>query len=205
MNLEGEIFPLPEFRPMRVALRTTLCLAAIAASSACSAKPAASPAQAAVADSNAVTVPSTSIPVAAASAPADAKEYGKPLTLKESTPVSAILRDPKSYEGKRVLVQGPIVEVCAERGCWIRIANDKEFEALRFKVQDGVIVFPLSAKGKTVLAEGVISVKNLTREQAIAQAREIAKERGTLATFDPAKITGPVTDVVLTGDGARIW
>ena len=190
---------------MRVALRFTLGMVAFAASSACSAKPAAPPEQAVLSDSSAATMTSSRVPAAVASVPADAKEYGKALTLKETTLVSAILNDPKTYEGKRVLVQGPIVEVCAERGCWIRIASEKDFEAIRFKVQDGVIVFPLTAKGKTVLAEGIISVKNLTREQAIAQAREMAKERGTLASFDPAKITGPVTDVVLSGEGARIW
>ncbi len=189
---------------MRVTVRLTLSLAAVVVSTACAKKPAAPSAQVAVADSTAGT---TGAVVAAAgpAVPASAKEYGKVLTLKETTAVSAILKDPRSYEGRRVLVQGPIVEVCAERGCWIRIGGDQEFEALRFKVQDGVIVFPLSAKGKTVLAEGVISVKNLTRAQAIAQAREVAKERGTLATFDSTKIAGPVTDIVLTGEGARVW
>ena len=189
---------------MRVTLRFSLCLAALAASSACADKPATPSQKVAVADSGA----SAAAKVVAAEAkavPANAKDYGKALTLKETTAISAILKDPKTYEGKRVLVQGPIVEVCAERGCWIRIGSDKEFEALRFKVEDGVITFPLSAKGRTVLAEGVIAISHLTREQAITQAREMAKERGTLATFDPAKITGPVTDVMITGEGARVW
>ncbi len=132
------------------------------------------------------------------------KDYGKALTLKATTPISAILKDPKTYDGKRVQVEGLIVEVCEERGCWIRIASDKEFESIRFKVEDGIITFPMEAKGKLVVAEGVVSVKQLTREQAVAQAREAAKERGTLAKFDPARVKGPVTDVQLTGDGARI-
>ena len=62
----------------------------------------------------------------------------------------------------------------------------------------------MDARGKTVLAEGVVSVKTLTREQAIEQARMTAKERGALAQFDPSKIKGPVTDVELTGEGARV-
>lgn len=132
------------------------------------------------------------------------KDYGKPLTLKVKTPISSILRDPKAYEGKRVQVEGTIVEVCEERGCWIRIASDQEFEAIRFKVQDGVITFPMEAKGKLALAEGVVAITNLTREQAVEQAREMAKERGTLAKFDPSKIKGPVTDVQITGEGARV-
>jgi hypothetical protein len=133
-----------------------------------------------------------------------AKHYGKPFTLKEKTPISAILKDPKAFAGKRVQVEGVIVEVCAERGCWIRISSDKEFEAIRFKVEDGVITFPMDARGKTVLAEGVVSVKTLTREQVIEQARMTAKERGTLAQFDSTKIKSGATDIELTGEGARV-
>jgi len=141
---------------------------------------------------------------ASASLAQSTKDYGKPLTLMVKTPISSILKDPKAYEGKRVQVEGTIVEVCEERGCWIRIASDKEFEAIRFKVQDGVITFPMEAKGKVALAEGVVAITNLTREQAVEQAREMAKERGTLGSFDPSKIKGPVTDVQITGEGARV-
>ena len=132
------------------------------------------------------------------------KEYGKPLTLKVTTPISAILANPKAFEGKRVQVEGTIVEVCEERGCWIRIASDKEFEAIRFKVEDGVITFPMEAKGKLALAEGVVKITTLTKEQAIEQAKEMHKERGTMAKFDPSKYTGPVTDVQIAGDAARV-
>jgi hypothetical protein len=133
-----------------------------------------------------------------------AKDYGKPLTLKVTTPISSILKDPKAFEGKRVQVEGQIVEVCEERGCWIKIASDKPLESIRFKVEDGVIVFPLDARGKKALAEGVVKVRELTREQAVAQAKELAKERGTLKSFDESSIKGPVTDIQIMGDGARV-
>ena len=132
------------------------------------------------------------------------KEYGKPLTLKVTTPISAILANPKAFDGKRVQVEGAIVEVCAERGCYIMIASDKEFESIRFKVEDGVIVFPMEAKGKLALAEGVVKITTLTKEQAIEQAKEMHKERGTMAKFDPSRYTGPVTDVQIAGEGARV-
>jgi hypothetical protein len=141
---------------------------------------------------------------ASAVAAQDTRDFGKPLTLKVTTPISSILKDPKAFEGKRVQVQGLIVEVCQERGCWIKIASDKPFESIRFKVEDGVITFPAEARGKAVLAEGVVAVRTLTREQAIAQAKETAKERGTLASFDPATIKGPVTDIQINGEGARV-
>ena len=142
--------------------------------------------------------------LAATTAQAQAKVYGKPLTLKEKTPISAILKDPHAFHGKRVLVEGTIVEVCEERGCWINIASDKPFEKIRFKVDDGVIVFPLDAKGKKAIAEGVVQVNMLTKEQALAQAKEMHKERGTLAKFDSTKYLKGVMDVQIKGEGARV-
>lgn len=84
----------------------------------------------------------------------DAKKYGKDITSTEKVKVSEILGNPKNYEGKKVLVEGTVLNVCAKRGCWIELASDKEFESIRVKVKDGVIVFPMEAKGKTALVEG---------------------------------------------------
>ncbi len=142
--------------------------------------------------------------VVASTAQAQGKAYGKPLTLTEQTSISKILADPHAFHGKRVQVEGTIVEVCEERGCWINIASDKPFEKIRFKVDDGVIVFPLDAKGKRAIAEGVVQVSHLTKEQAQAQARELHKERGTLAKFDSTKYLKDVTDVQIKGEGARV-
>ena len=46
------------------------------------------------------------------------------------------------------------MNVCEKRGCWIELAGDKENTKIRVKVEDGVIVFPMEAKGKTALVEG---------------------------------------------------
>src|SRR5512137_2048093 len=112
------------------------------------------------------------------------KNYGKALTLTEVTKISAILAAPESFNGKRVLVEGDIVGVCPERGCWIKIASDKEFESLTFKVDDGVIIFPLDAKGKKARAEGVISVKTYTKEELLEAAKKHAEKEKT--PFDPS-------------------
>ncbi|MBI5471188.1 MAG: DUF4920 domain-containing protein [Ignavibacteriae bacterium] len=130
------------------------------------------------------------------------KNYGKKLTLKEKTKISDILAAPEKFSGKKVLVEGTVVDVCKERGCWIKLASDKEFESIRLKVDDGVIVFPMDAKGKSATAEGVVSVKTYSKEDLIKQGEMHAKEEGT--TFDPATITGPKTVVQIKGEGATI-
>ena len=141
---------------------------------------------------------------AAMSAPSDfvGTTYGEPLTLTSVTPVSAILDDPAAYIGQRVLVQGMVVAVCEEKGCWMDIASDREFEKVQVKVDDGVIVFPLSARGKQALVEGVVEELQLTEEQAIAEGKRKAEEHGE--TFDPTTIQGPQTIFRIRGSGAVI-
>jgi hypothetical protein len=130
------------------------------------------------------------------------KKYGKELTLKETTKISDIYASPDKFNGKRVQVKGPIVEVCEEMGCWIEIGSDKEFEALRFKVDDGVIVFPMTIKGSNATVEGVLSVTTLSVAEQIAQGQEMAKERKT--TFDPKTVKGPKVSIQIKGEGAIV-
>ncbi len=135
-------------------------------------------------------------------AAAGATTYGKPLTVKDATKVSDILAKPEQFDGKRVKIEGPVVDVCQTRGCWIKIGGDKDFESLTFKVDDGVIVFPMSARGKTALVEGVVSVTTQSVEEQKKHGEHMAKEQGK--AFDPASVKGPKTVILLKGEGAEI-
>jgi len=96
-----------------------------------------------------------------------------------------------------------VVAVCESRGCWMDIASDREFEKVQIKVDDGVIVFPLSARGSEALVEGVVEELQLTYEEALEEARHKAEEHGT--EFDPASVPqGPQTIYRIRGKGALI-
>jgi hypothetical protein len=131
---------------------------------------------------------------------AEAKKYGKPLTLKEEVKVSEILANPDQYAGKKVRVKGLVTDVCEERGCWIKIGADKQ--ELMFKVEDGVIAFPVSAKGGAVVAEGTVSKRVLTVEQQKAMCEKEAKALNKKADY--SKVVGPKTIVRIEGLGAEI-
>lgn len=88
---------------------------------------------------------------------AEEKKYGKEITLKEKTSVTSILAEPGKFEGKTVLVEGKILGVCKEKGCWLDIAGEKENEKIRIKAVEHEIVFPKEALGKTALIEGVFA------------------------------------------------
>jgi hypothetical protein len=106
------------------------------------------------------------------------KKFGTALTLKEVTKISDIYANPARFDGKRVQVEGPIVDVCAEMGCWLALGSDKEPQVLRFKVEDGVIVFPMSVKGMKAKVEGVLAV---------------------------TKGTGPEVSIQIKGEGAIVY
>lgn len=132
----------------------------------------------------------------------DGKKYGDGVTLKKATKISDILKNPKEYVGKKVMVSGTVVGVCEHKGCWIDIAGDKEFEKMKIKVNDGEIVFPLTAKGKQAMAEGTFEEINISKEQLIEMKKKQAEEHGT--KFDPASVKGPMTIYRIKGTGAVI-
>lgn len=131
-----------------------------------------------------------------------ATEYGQPLALGETTSVSSILDDADAYVGKAVKVEGMIVQVCATRGCWMEIASDREYERIRIKVDDGVMVFPLSARGKTARVEGKVEEISMSLEEARRFYAHQAEEKGS--SFDPESITAPVKLYQIRATGAVI-
>lgn len=132
----------------------------------------------------------------------DGDRYGKPLTMTELTRISEIEDASKSFVGKRVLVSGTVVEVCSTRGCWLDLASDTPFEKIKIKVTDGVIVFPMSARGHTAYVEGVVEELSFSKKEALEYQRHLARERGV--SFDPATVTGPETIYRIRALGAVI-
>lgn len=140
--------------------------------------------------------------VSCESAQFEGTHYGEAVTLTKTTQISEILDNPSDFLGERVLVEGTVVGVCENMGCWMDIASDREFEKIQIKVDDGVIIFPLSARGHEARVEGIVEELQLTEEEALEQARHMAEERNE--EFDPSTITGPQTIYRIRGIGAII-
>ncbi len=130
-------------------------------------------------------------------------KYGTALTLKDSTKVSDIFAQPGKFNGMRVRVQGKILDVCSMAGCWIAIGGDIESQTIRFKVDDGVIVFPMTIKGKTAAVEGVVAVAVLSEAEQIEQGEMEAKEKKT--TFDRKSVKGSKMSIQIKGEGAEVY
>ncbi len=133
---------------------------------------------------------------------AAAEDFGEPLELAESIRIADLLSSPDTYVGQLVRVEGLVDDVCPMKGCWIDILEEQSKETIRFKVQDDVIVFPVEAKGREVVAEGVVSKQEMDEEGARSWLAHQAEEKGE--AFDPESVSGPMTFYRIDGKGARI-
>ena len=130
------------------------------------------------------------------------QKLGQPLTEKESLTLTALYAKPDPLVGKIVQVKAKVTEVCQAMGCWMSL-SDTEGHTLRIKVDDGVIVFPKDSVGKMAIAEGKLEKQEMTRDQAVAAAKEEAEETGR--KFNPESIKSGKTVYQLAGTGAVIF
>lgn len=174
-------------------VRPLLLLALATAGTACDSSTASPPKSAKTSTS---TTPATPV------APAPGQSFGAGVKLTETTPVATLLADPKAHVGKTVRVEGQVVDVCPKRGCWMDLAGDAPGQKVRFKVVDGEMVFPVDAKGKHAVVEGVVAVNELTLEETKEYVAYQQKEYG--AEKDPASVTEPMVIVRIDGTGAQL-
>jgi len=113
------------------------------------------------------------------------QKLGDALKLEKATNVSTLLESPDSFIDERVQISGTIVDVCAHRGCWIEMSGDQPFQSIIVKVNDGEIVFPLTAKGHQANVEGIFEKLTLSDEQALKRKEMLMEESGK--SFDPEK------------------
>ena len=122
----------------------------------------------------------------------DAK-LGTGVSLKEATPIKALLETPAAFVGKTIRIDGVATAVCEEMGCWMAVApaDDPKGATVRLKVEDGVIVFPASAKGRKVSAEGVFEVVGKDEESKEAAGEHAKKDTKAQKEYQ-LKATGAV-------------
>ncbi len=126
---------------------------------------------------------------------AEPAKYGAGVTPSQPTPIASILESPGTFAGKTVRVEGTVTAVCAHEGCWMALSADgtPNGPTLRLKVDDGVVVFPVSAKGRRAAAEGV-----LERVGGTPDSHEAAAEHARPAPADLAE-TSRLWQVKATG------
>ncbi|MES2644349.1 MAG: DUF4920 domain-containing protein [Myxococcota bacterium] len=119
----------------------------------------------------------------APAAPAWHVALGETFTAAEIVPVDKVVADPAAWDGKDLVVEGVVKEVCQKKGCWHTIATSDATVNVMVKDKDYKIFLPKDAGGKKVLVKGTFAVAELPE----AEARHYAEDAGR----DPSTIVGP--------------
>ena len=132
--------------------------------------------------------------------------YGNMSKIQKVYGVDKLIDNKNDYMNSIVKVEGVIEEVCPMRGCWLQVVGENDYNKIRIKVKDGDIVFPLSSKGRKVVAEGQFSVLTLNEKQAKNWKKHLAAEKGI--KIDTASIVLTDSDYFeyrLNTNGAEIF
>lgn len=124
---------------------------------------------------------------------------GAPLSKKaEKVSLAKVMENPSKYAGKTVRVEGVIVRSCKMEGCWAELAPDANSKSVRVKMKDHGFFIPLQSAGFKARAEGIFTVKTLSKEQV----EHMIKDDG--AKFDNRNPDGTVTEVSFEATGVEL-
>jgi hypothetical protein len=122
------------------------------------------------------------------------EKLGTGVSLKDVTPIADVVKNPEAYVGKTIRIDGTATAVCQHMGCWMAVSENDKADAptVRLKVEDGVIVFPVSAKGKSVSAQGTFERIAAGDVEAKEAASEHAKHQTKATATYQLKATGAI-------------
>ena len=123
---------------------------------------------------------------------------GAPIGKAEKVSLAKVMKDPSKYAGKSVLVEGVIVRSCKKEGCWAELAPNAEAKSVRVSMKDHSFFIPLQSAGAVARAEGVFSVKTLTKEHV----DHLINDDG--AKFDNRNADGTVTEISFEASGIEL-
>jgi hypothetical protein len=126
------------------------------------------------------------------------ESYGVRLTSSdEAVAAMTVLHHPELYDGKVVLVEGTIAEVCPIKGCWIKVADGDRSMHVNFK--DYAIFLPKDSAGRTVRLHGQVAMREIPADEA----RHYLEDAGR--HDEAAKITGPARQLTMVADGVLLY
>ncbi len=112
--------------------------------------------------------------------------------------LAKVLKSPAKYAGKTVRVEGVIVRSCKMEGCWLELAPDANAKSVRVKMKDHAFFVPLDSAGAKAKAEGVFTVKTLSKEEV----KHLVEDDG--AKFDNINADGTVTEISFEATGVEL-
>ena len=97
----------------------------------------------------------------------------------QAVPLATVLASPAEYMKTPVVVEGVITNACERKGCWMQLkplpSTTSGDQNVRVTFKDYGFFVPLDSKGMKARAEGVTTVKKLSKQEADHLEEEGAK------------------------------
>lgn len=132
-------------------------------------------------------------------ADAAAVKRGEPIGDSQRVAFADVLKEPKKFAGKSVVIEGSVERVCQAEGCWMQIVPEAGAEAGAVRVTfDHKFAVPKDAARMKFRAEGTFSVKTLSKETV----EHLVKEDGAKIKANP---DGTADELAFLATGVELW
>lgn len=130
-----------------------------------------------------------------APSPAPAVALGEVFTAADVVPVDTLLAKSADWDGKPVVVEATVKEVCQKKGCWHTLATASPDVSVMVKDKEYKIFLPKDAAGKKVRVKGTFAIAEVPEDEA----RHYAEDAGR----DPSAIHGPQRTFAIDAEGVQ--
>ncbi len=124
--------------------------------------------------------------------------YGEKVTATGAVTLAEVAQKLPENGAVETKITAKVLEVCPKKGCWLKLqVNDSTTATVKMK--DYGFFVPLAAKGKTVVIDGEVKMKNTSVEELRHYAEDAKKSKDEIAA-----ITKPEKEVRVTAKGIAI-
>lgn len=121
--------------------------------------------------------------------------YGEKITADGATNLSEVAQKIPDNGTVDTKIRAKILDVCPKKGCWLKVQVNDSTTAL-VKMKDYGFFVPVAAKGKTVVLDGQVKMKNTSVEELRHYAEDAKKSKEEIAA-----ITKPEKQVTVLAKG----
>ena len=109
----------------------------------------------------------------------------KKITADNAIPANDLVAKLQSTNTLNVKVSGKVVEVCKAEGCWLRMETANG--SMMIKMKDHAFLVPLSMNGKTIVADGTVTLKETSVEMLRHYAEDAGKSKEEIEAIKEPK------------------
>jgi hypothetical protein len=110
--------------------------------------------------------------------------------------LSDVLKDASAFGGKRVIVEGPVGDVCQMKGCWMGLVPEDAAQGIRVTFKEYGFFVPRDSQGLMARMEGAFETNVLSKEDA-----DHLEGEGARLTRNP---DGTVTELSFVASGVEL-